>query len=274
VVSNAFDALAHDSVELGIRHLIEPMLTHRRNWNAASGGEETPAGNPAENVTTVVELPAPGEDDTQTGLHPSGIPLAPDATHAEPMNEAEHKLVMSPAPVAPNPDRTSCLSAGVQELTGLLSGEYRLSDAMRIILETMFLAIGFKRVMLFLLDTGANALRARLGFGMGTEAIIAAGFGISLEGERDLFQAATHHLADVCVEDLDAEKIRRYVPDWYRKALPARSVLLLPLVINGKIAGLIYGDADTADKLQFLPPELNLLKTLRNQAVMAIKQKA
>ena len=36
--------------------------------------------------------------------------------------------------------------------------------------------------------------------------------------------------------------------------------------------GLLYGDTERTDNLRFKPEELNLLRTLRNQAVLAIKQ--
>jgi hypothetical protein len=38
--------------------------------------------------------------------------------------------------------------------------------------------------------------------------------------------------------------------------------------------GLFYGDCDQAGALRFDPAELNLLKTLRNQAVLAMRQRA
>ena len=50
--------------------------------------------------------------------------------------------------------------------------------------------------------------------------------------------------------------------------------MLFPLRINGKPLALIYGDADSPERLRFKPDELSLLKTLRNQAVMAVKQKS
>ena len=55
--------------------------------------------------------------------------------------------------------------------------------------------------------------------------------------------------------------------------MPARSLALFPLMMKNKPIGLFYGDSDNAGALSFDPAELNLLKTLRNQAVLAIRQR-
>ena len=51
-------------------------------------------------------------------------------------------------------------------------------------------------------------------------------------------------------------------------------LVLFPVLVNHRPVALIYADANCAEALQFEPEELNLLKTLRNQAVSAIKQKS
>jgi hypothetical protein len=48
-------------------------------------------------------------------------------------------------------------------------------------------------------------------------------------------------------------------------------MVLLPIMINKRIAALLYGDADRAGTLALGSEELSLLKTLRNQAVLAIR---
>ena len=47
----------------------------------------------------------------------------------------------------------------------------------------------------------------------------------------------------------------------------------MPVIVNKKTVGLIYADSDRAETLSFKTEELSLLKTLRNQAVLAIRQK-
>ncbi|HEY9381580.1 MAG TPA: HDOD domain-containing protein, partial [Burkholderiales bacterium] len=170
--------------------------------------------------------------------------------------------------------RRSALSAGVQDITNTLVGDYELNDVLRIILETMYRAIGFKRVLLLVRDQRAGVLRARFGFGDDVNDVIKRGFAVPLNGARDIFYAAISQGADLCIEDLEAEKIRPHVPQWYRKLITAHGMVLFPVLVNHRPVALIYADADVPEVLHFQPEELNLLKTLRNQAVLAIKQKS
>jgi len=47
----------------------------------------------------------------------------------------------------------------------------------------------------------------------------------------------------------------------------------LPIMVNNKGIGMIYADMQTANSLQITPRQLSLLRTLRNQVVLAFKQK-
>ena len=52
-----------------------------------------------------------------------------------------------------------------------------------------------------------------------------------------------------------------------------RSRQVIRSVLNGKAIGLFYADMEAANSLQVSQRQLGLLRTLRNQAVLAIKQK-
>lgn len=193
---------------------------------------------------------------------------------------AQTELVQAPAadlfetagkPHAGN--RHAVLAAGVQDITNTLVGEYALNDVLRIILETMYRGIGFQRILIFVRDPPRNVLSARFGFGAGVEDIVRSGFSIPLEAGRDVFHAAMGKGADICIEDIDGERIREYVPHWYRDVVRARGMVLFPVRVREQPVALIYGDADSPECLRFTPDELNLLKTLRNQAVLAVRHK-
>lgn len=172
----------------------------------------------------------------------------------------------------PAVNRKAVLTAGIQDITASLVGEFQLNDLLRIILETMYRGVGFTRVLLCVRDPSTNSLRARFGFGSQVDEILKLGFAVPLGGSRDVFQAALASGADILIDDVDAESIRSHVPDWFRKRIPARSFVLFPIVVNKKPIGLLYGDANAAGRLQIPSAELALLKTLRNQAVLAIRQ--
>jgi len=170
--------------------------------------------------------------------------------------------------------RQAALAAWVQDITNTLVGDHSLNDVLRIILETMYRAIGFQRVLLFVRDARQQALRCRFGFGADAETIVQNGVAAPLDGARDLFYAAVVMGVDLCIDDLEAGKVRQHVPEWYRSAIGARGMVLLPIVNRKRTLGLIYADSDSPAILHFSAEELSLLKTLRNQAVLAMRQLA
>jgi len=169
-------------------------------------------------------------------------------------------------------DARAILTAGIQDITNTLVGSYALNDLLRIILETMYRAMQFTRVLLCIRDPGANVLRGRFGFGHDVDQILKRGFNIPLAPSRDAFYAAISQGADIYIDDVNAESIRNHIPEWYRKLIPARSIALFPIVVTQKPVGLFYADCDSSQAIHFGRDELNLLKTLRNQAVLAIRQ--
>jgi len=175
---------------------------------------------------------------------------------------------------APSASREGMLAAGISDITNTLAGQYDLNDVLRIILETMFRAIGFTRVLLCTNDPRSNTLKSRFGFGEDIDGLVKRGFAIPLTGSRDVFYAALSKGVDICIEDLEAEKIRAYVPDWYRAAVSARGFILFPVMVNKKPLALIYADGKESATLRLADSELSLLKTLRNQAILAIRQKS
>jgi GAF domain-containing protein len=62
------------------------------------------------------------------------------------------------------------------------------------------------------------------------------------------------------------------LPEWYRGASPAATFALLPLVVNRVCLGLVYADRDAPGRT-ITPTEMGYLHTLRNQAVLAVKQR-
>jgi hypothetical protein len=63
------------------------------------------------------------------------------------------------------------------------------------------------------------------------------------------------------------------LPAWYRELIDAQSFILLPIAIKKITVGLFYADMQQANALNLSEQQLSLLRTLRNQAVLAIKQK-
>ncbi|MCX7276807.1 MAG: serine/threonine protein kinase, partial [Burkholderiales bacterium] len=80
--------------------------------------------------------------------------------------------------------------------------------------------------------------------------------------------------ADTLINDATEPRIAERLPAWYRQQFHAPTFLLLPLAIKGRPLGLVYADTAQPGGLVVDEKELALLRTLRNQAVMAFKQSA
>ncbi|MEJ2406577.1 MAG: hypothetical protein P8171_20235 [Candidatus Thiodiazotropha sp.] len=87
----------------------------------------------------------------------------------------------------------------------------------------------------------------------------------------DAFHGALKNAVDVYIADATDVKIQADIPDWYKKISTAGSFLLFPLVINKRQAGLIYADHAKPHGLDIDNRRLNLLKSLRNQIVLAVR---
>ena len=176
---------------------------------------------------------------------------------------------------APLPDVqfvAQTLAAGIQDITNALVEEVKLSDVLRMILETMLRAMDFQRIIFCLRDPKIDALTGRFGLGKDVASTVKA-FCVTLKDvQPDLFAAVCLKGADAMISDATEAHITKRLPDWYRKSINAPTFLLLPVNIKGKPFGLIYADKAEKGGLVLDQKELALLQTLRNQAVMAFRQ--
>jgi serine/threonine protein kinase len=168
-------------------------------------------------------------------------------------------------------DAQGVLTAGIQDISNTLVDGYKLNDILRIILETMYRAMGFKRVVLCIRDAKTGSMQGRFGFGPEANDVARA-FRFPLTFTPDIFHVATSKGVDILISDINDPKIATRIPAWYRKAVPAHSFVLFPLNIKGNPVALIYADRDEPGGISIPEKELSLLRTLRNQAILAIKQ--
>lgn len=164
------------------------------------------------------------------------------------------------------------LTAGIQDITNAMVEDFRLSDVLRMIIETMYRAMALHRIVFCMRDAKTDCLTGRFGLGADTDKLVSC-FKISLQAvQPDLFAAVCNKGADTMISDATEARMAARLPAWYKQAVNAPTFLLLPLQIKGKPFGLIYADKAMPGSLVLNEKELALLRTLRNQAVMAFKQ--
>ncbi|MBI3222548.1 MAG: HDOD domain-containing protein [Nitrosomonadales bacterium] len=164
------------------------------------------------------------------------------------------------------------LSAGIQDITNSMVGDYNLNDILQIALETMYRGMGFGRALIMIRNNKQGRMLARFGFGTGINEIIPH-FHFPLPFTPDVFHLSIEKGLDIAIADIHALNISDKIPGWYRDTINAPCFILLPLMLNGKAIGLFYADMIEANALDISQQQLGLLRTLRNQAVLAIKQK-
>ncbi|MBX9816783.1 MAG: HDOD domain-containing protein, partial [Burkholderiaceae bacterium] len=164
------------------------------------------------------------------------------------------------------------LAAGIQDITNAMVEDFKLTDVLRMILETMYRALEFDRIIFCMRDPKTEMMAGRFGLGQGVEAHV-KGFKTHLKATTpDLFGAVCLKGADTMITDATEPRIVQRLPAWYAQSLNAPTFLLLPLQIKNAPFGLIYADKVRHGSLELDEKELALLRTLRNQAVMAFKQ--
>ncbi|WP_374661958.1 HDOD domain-containing protein [Inhella sp.] len=165
------------------------------------------------------------------------------------------------------------LTAGIQDITDAMVEGQDLGAILRMILETMLRALQLRRVVFCLRDAKSGQLVGRFALGDGQRDWLPS-FRVPLQtsGQPDLFSAVCLKGVDTLIADTTAANIAQRLPAWYAGPLRAGSFLLLPLQVKGAAVGLIYADRLEPGSIQLEEKELKLLRTLRNQALMAFRQ--
>jgi eukaryotic-like serine/threonine-protein kinase len=223
-------------------------------------------------MTEALELQLPRDAKAQRLL----APLTPSVHDSLTAHELAPTMVMertqASVPATPAEQATQLLAAGVQDITDAMVEHFQLNAVLRMILETIYRALGFRRVIFCLRDARGQALTGRLGVGIDVERL-APLLRVDLAAQPpDLFGAICLKGADTLIQDARAPNIAQRLPAWFRGELQAQSFLLLPLMLKGAPLGLIYAEHPQAGAVQLGDKELSLLRTLRNQAVMAFRQ--
>jgi len=226
---------------------------------------------PGSAAAKLLQAPATGGETPGTSPMPPG--QADDSVASYELHATQPVTPEQVAALGNETQRVSeMLAAGIQDITNAMVEDFKLSDILRMILETMYRAMAFRQIVFCMRDARLDALTGRFGLGEGVEGV-ARTFRIPLRPDTpDLFSAVCIKGADTMISDASESRIAERLPAWYRKTVNAPTFLLLPLMLKGAPFGVIYADKGEPGGLQLNEKELALLRTLRNQAVMAFRQ--
>ena len=167
-------------------------------------------------------------------------------------------------------DPQTILINGIQDITNTLLEDFELNHVMTMILETMYRGFSFNRVLFCIMNSRAGEMRARFGFGPGIEKIISY-FRFEVTQASDVFNFALIQGKDIGIDDAKDLRFQKRIPAWYYDAVDAPAFILYPIVVNKNPVGLVYADRELAGKV-LTGNQSNYMKTLCNQAVLALKQ--
>ena len=259
-MEKSFQEIAQFAGIIGINLKKSNFGRQLQRWGVQSGAPETPEGAQS-GVTPRAESNTETSATVLSAAVPAGAPGSPldadDGDGERAVTEVGNSEVI--------------LMAGIQDISNTLVEDFKLNDVLRIILETMYRAKGFKRVILCVRDARANTMLGRFGFGPDAPEM-ARCFNFSLAFTPDIFHAALSKGVDILISDTNDPKIAARIPPWYRKGVNAGTFVIFPLTIRNNPVAMIYADCDRPGEIVIPEKELSLLRTLRNQAVLAIKQ--
>ncbi|PRC94762.1 HDOD domain-containing protein [Solimicrobium silvestre] len=165
------------------------------------------------------------------------------------------------------------LLAGVMEMTQTIStGKFQLNDLVLQLLEILHGSLGFQFVTASLKDVKSERYVARISLGQDWHNK-QKNFNFSSKGAGDLFHLALKNNADLMIGDTSSTKIHDLRPEWHLTHFPdVKSLMILPLIVNGKAIGLIYADRNCVAPEGVPPDETSLVKTMKGQLLAAMSK--
>lgn len=167
-------------------------------------------------------------------------------------------------------DGTSTLMAGVQEVTNAMLEECPLNELLTMVLEVIYRGLQPTRVLFWVRDPKRREMVTRFGFGKNIDQLLGQ-LRFALGEGQDLFNCTLRQGSDEAVADTQDPAVASRIPEWCRGRLSARTLALYPLMVKQSPLGLILIDWEAPRRLPS-PAIERLLKTLRNQAVLAVRQ--
>lgn len=162
------------------------------------------------------------------------------------------------------------LTNGIQDITNTLTGDYTINQIMQMILETIYRALPGSRVLLGLRNKASNCIEGRSGYGEQIE-LLTSNFRVPLAYQADVFHIAFKNNVDIKIDNSRDDKIRDKIPEWFHNKIGSSFFIIFPIVIKHSPVAMIYIDTPDSRVISIDDNQLGLLKTLRNQAVLAIK---
>ena len=182
---------------------------------------------------------------------------------------APRKPVAAPV-LRADPAVAAALTHALDTLSKRALSDAPLSEVMNLVMKQVHEALQLQRVLICLRSANGAELTGRLGVGFRADRLVPH-FKVPLQPPADLFGLLCTKEADTLISDTTDPVIAQRLPLWFKQQVQAPCFVMLPLAMNGKLLGMIYGDKGDPNSLQISDSELTLLKALRNQLIIAMR---
>jgi len=167
-------------------------------------------------------------------------------------------------------DPQTILINGIQDITNTLLEDFELNDVLTMILETIYRGFVFNRVLFCIMNGKTKQMEARFGFGKDIDKLI-KNFSFKVNKSPDVFNFSISNAKDIGIDDAKDIRFKKRIPEWYFRVVSAPAFILYPIVVNKRPVGLIYADRENPGMV-ISGNQINYMKTLCSQAILAIKQ--
>lgn len=209
------------------------------------------------------------QSDQASVTAPDGQVSAPDAVEAITRFEISAGVPPSSGSTGIE-DRQLLLLDAIQEITNVMLDDFTLDTVLTMILETVYRGIGFDQVLIFFRNPKTDIMETRFGLGQNVKELLTEFSFPVQDASGDFFNLALAEGRDFYIDNISAPDINQRKPSWFRGIIFSPSFVLYPIMINKRSIGLIYG-AYISPNHHLNQNQLDGLKTLRNQAALAIK---
>jgi HD-like signal output (HDOD) protein len=240
---------------------------------AAPSKAAAPAGR-GRPVTATPQRPVAGKAAQPPLANKAPAPAARQAPPAHPQAIQRPAAAHPPATVPARPDdpqRIAQLTAGIEKLSLAALSDATVTQMMQTFMQVLGEALRLRRVLICLRARNPDRLEGRMGSSAEAQRIAPA-FRIPLQPPADLFALLCQKGSDSLISDSSDPLIAERLPAWFREQVRASCFLVLPVLRAGQVVGMVYADTPPAGQaLQVTERELALIKSLRNQVLLALQ---
>jgi HD-like signal output (HDOD) protein len=196
-----------------------------------------------------------------------------DSVVVRPLKRSEPEQAVAAVPKGKPADAANLLTRGVADMRDALQSVSSV-QLMSMALETVYQGLAFSRTVAFLRNQERGQYAANMYLGEGVQELLPR-LVFDDAYQPDVFHAALANDKMIFVENAQDPAFVNKVPRWWREALPTvRSFMVLPLTLNRRPVGFIYGDWDLSKPPSKIESaEVAPLNELRMLVMRALEQR-